>query len=187
MTRTCASEGKGQCTMCCKVLPVSTINKPQGVWCQHARKHEGCAIYQDRPQACRAWRCMWVDIDAHKPVEASIYRALRRPDQVGYVIDVAADLIYVDSKPIGCMVVWADPNQPGAWRRDKVLIELIKQLAANGSATLIRHADNRGVSVWAPPLVAEWTEVEAPYSRPEVSVEEKRAYFGQLEHIEPTP
>lgn len=48
------------CTLCCKVLGVTELDKPDGVWCVHAQKGRGCAIYADRPQTCRNFACEWL-------------------------------------------------------------------------------------------------------------------------------
>ena len=49
----------GPCTLCCKVMGVKDVT-PAGEWCQHAKKSRGCAIYDDRPQPCRDFQCLWV-------------------------------------------------------------------------------------------------------------------------------
>ena len=186
--RTCATEGKGRCSFCCKALPVHELDKPQGKWCQHARKGEGCAIYADRPSACQTWRCLWLDLgeEALTAAPGSIWRELRRPDQVRYCIDVGVDLFYVDGKPVGCIVIYPDPDLPDAWRRDKVLIEAIKAFAQGGTATMVRYP-TYGLSIFAPPLAPRWEETKAPYSRAATTLEEKQAFFGKqgFEVLEP--
>lgn len=186
--RSCATEGKGRCSLCCKVLPVLELDKPQGKWCQHAGKGTGCRIYQDpaRPDACSTWRCMWVGLDENERLPGTLFAALRRPDQVHYVIEHGADVFYVDGKGIGCMVIYPDLNYPDAWRRDKVLIEMIKAFAQSRVATMVRYPDY-GLAILAPPLVPEWKEEKAPYTRPASTVEEKRAVIGDKgwEKLEP--
>jgi hypothetical protein len=51
----------GECTVCCKVLPVDTkeFRKTSGVLCQHCREGVGCGIYHSRPPVCRDWYCGW--------------------------------------------------------------------------------------------------------------------------------
>jgi hypothetical protein len=48
------------CTMCCK-LPAAPppLNKPAGVWCRNCDKGHGCRIYEQRPQGCRDFQCLW--------------------------------------------------------------------------------------------------------------------------------
>ena len=55
-----AARGCGSCTLCCKVLGVTAVDKPQHVWCRHCTVGEGCAIHAERPQMCRDFYCMYV-------------------------------------------------------------------------------------------------------------------------------
>src|SRR3569833_4153194 len=50
----------GPCTLCCKVMAVDEIEKVAGAWCAHCAKGAGCAIYEPRPQSCRAFSCAWL-------------------------------------------------------------------------------------------------------------------------------
>jgi hypothetical protein len=50
----------GSCTLCCKVLAVHGVPKPKRQWCQHCSAGKGCAIYDERPQDCRDFHCMYV-------------------------------------------------------------------------------------------------------------------------------
>ena len=47
----------GDCTLCCKVLKITELNKPQGAWCWHCKPGVGCKIYPERPQECRTFHC----------------------------------------------------------------------------------------------------------------------------------
>src|SRR5262245_61276264 len=51
----------GGCTLCCKVLNIEELQKPQGRWCEHAQKGRGCGIYTDpaRPAICADFHCLW--------------------------------------------------------------------------------------------------------------------------------
>lgn len=52
----------GSCSLCCKVMGVQdpALEKPVGVWCEHAQKGRGCGIYSTRPSACRDFKCLWL-------------------------------------------------------------------------------------------------------------------------------
>jgi len=51
----------GECQLCCKLLGVREFNKPHGVWCPHVGPPgRGCAIYDDRPESCRGFTCLWL-------------------------------------------------------------------------------------------------------------------------------
>jgi hypothetical protein len=45
------------CTLCCKVLSITELAKPQGQWCQHCEIGRGCKIYDVRPGECRTFYC----------------------------------------------------------------------------------------------------------------------------------
>lgn len=45
------------CTLCCKLLSISELEKPRGVWCPHCDKKHGCKIYETRPEPCRDFHC----------------------------------------------------------------------------------------------------------------------------------
>ena len=47
----------GTCTMCCKLMVVPELNKPQGTWCTHCAPRSGCGIYATRPKSCREFYC----------------------------------------------------------------------------------------------------------------------------------
>lgn len=50
----------GSCTLCCKLTSVPEFNKPPGEWCRHCKPGRGCTIYDDRPESCRNFRCVWL-------------------------------------------------------------------------------------------------------------------------------
>jgi hypothetical protein len=51
----------GACTVCCKLLPISTaeFKKTTNVLCVHCDEGRGCRIYQSRPGFCRSFYCDW--------------------------------------------------------------------------------------------------------------------------------
>lgn len=53
--RTC-----GTCNLCCKLLRVTELNKPEGRWCRHCVRGQGCGIYEERPKSCRNFQCFWL-------------------------------------------------------------------------------------------------------------------------------
>ncbi len=50
--RSCAG-----CTLCCKLLRIPELDKPQGKWCSHCDPKRGCKTYETRPQSCREFFC----------------------------------------------------------------------------------------------------------------------------------
>jgi Fe-S-cluster containining protein len=55
ITRSC-----GPCRGCCKPFAVPEVGKEDANWCQHSSPKGGCAIYDKRPYACRAFTCAWL-------------------------------------------------------------------------------------------------------------------------------
>ena len=66
----------GDCNVCCTTMKVTPLDKPAGTPCQHMTE-TGCGDYENRPEVCRVWYCMWVR-DAH-----SILSEEERPDKLG--------------------------------------------------------------------------------------------------------
>jgi hypothetical protein len=79
----------GACDVCCVVfeIQVPSIAKPAGVPCRHLTK-QGCAIYEHRPDMCRAWLCGWRLIpglpENWRPDLSGILIYQMRCDQPGY-------------------------------------------------------------------------------------------------------
>jgi hypothetical protein len=42
------------CGLCCTPMGVTALDKPVGRWCRHFSKTSGRALYDDRPNDCRA-------------------------------------------------------------------------------------------------------------------------------------
>lgn len=75
--RTC-----GACNVCCTAMTVRALKKPAGVKCVH-QTDTGCGHYDQRPEACRAWFCMWVRD------EGRVFTDAQRPDRLGLFFTAA--------------------------------------------------------------------------------------------------
>lgn len=73
--RTC-----GECTACCTNLGVQEIQKPDFEDCRH-QSTAGCAIYSERPAACMAYECLWL--------EGILPESEDRPDRLGAVFSAS--------------------------------------------------------------------------------------------------
>lgn len=113
----------GDCTLCCTLLPVVTLEKKGGVRCQHQRsaisaEGAGCAVYRKKgfPSECNLWACRWL-ID-------QTTTALLRPDISHYVIDIVPDFITAQhggvQQKVPVIQVWVDPHYPDAHRDPKL-------------------------------------------------------------------
>jgi len=92
----------GTCTMCCKLIEVAELNKPQNVWCSHCAPGKGCRVYDQRPADCRSFNCGWL-------VDTSLGESWR-PDRAKFVI--------TEEPGTGRTFIVCDATAPGAWRRE---------------------------------------------------------------------
>jgi Fe-S-cluster containining protein len=93
----------GTCMLCCKVYTIDVLNKPAGRWCAHAELGRGCKIYEDRPDICRAFYCMWI-VDRTLGPEW-------KPEKAHFV--VMLDLLGYQA-----LTISLDANRPDAWRKE---------------------------------------------------------------------
>jgi hypothetical protein len=104
----------GTCMLCCKVQAIDALEKPPGVWCRHAERGVGCAIYETRPAECRRYYCHWM-VDANLPDEW-------KPDRAKFTLVVGAG---------GHVTAFVDSGMPSAWRQSPYY-ETFKRWAAEG-------------------------------------------------------
>ena len=149
----------GDCQLCCKLLPVNSLDKPHGTKCRHQRVGKGCMIYATKPWECEAWNCRWLVND-----EA---QELPRPDRSHYVLDVMPDYVHQVIEATGeridipVMQIWCDPAFPNAWRDHRCMAYIEKMAATRQVATIIRWGSFDGLTVFAPCLSddGEWHEI----------------------------
>ncbi len=155
MTRQC-----GTCQACCSIVPVGALKKPAATRCEHQRFKSGCAIYARRPFECALWSCAWL---AAWPEAA----ALRRPDRAGYVVDVLPDSVMLNGRELLVAQVWTTPDDKRELPNDAGVQAFALEVAVRRRwGTLIRHGNERGTLLIAPPLSAdgEWWAKEAALS-----------------------
>jgi hypothetical protein len=99
----------GSCTLCCKLLRIEELAKPQGEWCEHCAVGTGCRIYDERPQACRGFFCAWM-------TQAAL-------DERWY--PARAKLMVFPSADGRRMNIVVDPARPGAWREEPFRSEIL--------------------------------------------------------------
>lgn len=101
------------CTLCCKVLSITELNKPQSKWCDHCNIGKGCKIYDERPAECRHFYCgylTWPMVDEHW-------------------FPARSKLVIVSELEGHRIAVHVDPGRPNAWREQPFYSEL-KQWSA---------------------------------------------------------
>lgn len=147
----------GECNLCCRLLEVSTIDKPALQRCKHQRR-TGCRVYHSRamPDVCKNWSCRWLgglETDTAK---------LKRPDRSHYVIDVMPDHVTLNGNAYAAIQVWIDPNYPHA-HRDPELRAFLERRAMEGFVAVVRDNPWHGFVLVAPPMASDntWHEVGA--------------------------
>ena len=99
----------GKCTMCCKVMVVTSLKKPKNKLCEHCNVGTGCRIYNDRPTDCQAFRCFWLQTQTAGPAPLPVSL---RPDKCKVVLHASADEKSIIAK--------VDPNYPHAWKAGQI-------------------------------------------------------------------
>src|SRR4051812_11153390 len=96
-------EGRGcnGCTMCCKLLGVKELDKPQMEWCSHCTPGVGCKIYETRPAECSAFYCD--------------YR--KRPELDERWHPKQSKMVVVYREKDRALAVYVDPTRKDAWRK----------------------------------------------------------------------
>jgi hypothetical protein len=98
----------GTCTLCCKVLTIEALGKPNGQWCPHCVKGRGCTIYSDRPNECRGFYCEY----------------LLSPAFGEHWFPARSKLVVAFKPDGGEIIVHVDPGVPNAWRAEPYYSEL---------------------------------------------------------------
>lgn len=96
------------CTLCCRVLEATTLNKPAGVLCQHCVVGKGCGIHETRGAECRDYHCGWL-IDGSLGPEW-------QPERAHIIITYDLDGRRLNAH--------ADPLYPSAWRNEPYYSQL---------------------------------------------------------------
>ena len=149
----------GDCTLCCKLLPVPLFEKAANERCLH-QSRKGCGIYSVRPWVCRTFACGWL-ADAE-------CTGLLRPDRGHYVIDLTPDFITLNDPDtgttmmkVGVIQVWVDPAFPEAHRERRLRAYMLHMARQYHLATLVRFNATKGLAIFPPQLATdhEWHEL----------------------------
>ncbi len=93
----------GTCTQCCRLLAVTELKKPKNTRCAHCNVGVGCKIYEDRPESCISFKCIWLQTQG---TGLALPLALR-PDKSKVVLHTTPDEKNIVAK--------VDPDMPMAW------------------------------------------------------------------------
>ena len=109
-------------------MGVTALDKPSGKWCRHFSKARGCAIYEQRPDDCRVFNCLWLLTEALDPDW--------KPSVAGFILH---------SEQGGArLIVECDAARPHDWRREPYQATLRRWAEAPGQEVLV-FAGTRGV------------------------------------------
>ena len=92
----------GECSLCCKLMGIATIDKPAGKWCPHCKADRGCGIYEQRPQECRNFVCGW----------------LRGPQLDERWKPSFCKFVLANDDDNTHMKIVVDPARPDAWKKE---------------------------------------------------------------------
>ena len=73
----------GNCTACCKNLELHEVPSKIGELCRFCTEGKGCQIYEERPQECAEFLCMWAQME-------EVGEELR-PDKCGVIFSRQGD------------------------------------------------------------------------------------------------
>lgn len=108
------------CTACCKVLKIRELNKPGNTWCVHCTIGVGCGNYEQRPESCRVYECIWLQTQRlGKPIAFSL-----RPDKSKVVIGT--------TNQGEEFVFYVTPDRPNAWNQGEFR-QFVAEMRARGN------------------------------------------------------
>ena len=75
--RTCAG-----CAMCCFLPSIPELDKPKSAWCEHCSTRQACDIYENRPELCEKFYCIYlIDDQLGEEWKPSISKIMLMPEQ----------------------------------------------------------------------------------------------------------
>lgn len=120
------------CTGCCVVFEVKDVGKAFGEPCRHLGRTlfgKGCQIYNERPDACKHYVCLW--LDSQRRIEVPTLPESLRPDVCKVVL----------GWPWGTdretLFVYPFPGHDTAWQKPPVGPYLRGVLARGGKIVVV--------------------------------------------------
>lgn len=111
----------GSCTLCCKVLSIEELQKPQNEWCAHCAVGTGCKVYDKRPRECSSFFCGY----------------LTWPITGKHWFPASSKMVIVSELEGQRIAIHVDPSRPGAWR-DEPFYSEIKEWAVHAAPDMIQ-------------------------------------------------
>ncbi len=113
-------------------MGIVELEKPRGAWCNHAVPGRGCAIYEQRPDSCRVFSCLWL-LDPALGEEW-------KPEKSKLVI------VPDDDKKV--TRVYVDAAAPEAWKREPYhssLLDFMRNGLMEGRLLFINVGNRNGL------------------------------------------
>ena len=117
----------GTCTMCCKLYNIKDIKK-HGEWCPNVCTN-GCKIYEERPEVCRNYSCVYRDMKLSPNL---------RPDKLKAIIEYNGQY---DSR-----LVFSFITSDCYTKRKEITKEIDKQVRAGN---IVRIASESGGAIFS--------------------------------------
>jgi hypothetical protein len=119
----------GTCSLCCKLLGIAELDKPEARWCPHCAPGKGgCQIYESRPAACQGFHCAWL--------QSSDFGPEWKPT-------ISKMVLAREHGEVDRVTIFVDPSFPTAWQREPYYSRLRSFAVALGGKVevLVRISD----------------------------------------------
>tara|TARA_Y100001972_G_scaffold70083_1_gene85393 strand:- start:3251 stop:3775 length:525 start_codon:yes stop_codon:yes gene_type:complete len=144
----------GECGECCFSMAIVELEKPARTECEHFCG--GCEIYQDRPNSCADWNCLW--IKGHLPLS-------QRPDRTKIVFYLPDDFV---SKRWNSRLVMAQESKKSAHKMPGPSKAIRRLFRDGNNIMIIRHDGGRTLHLhraWLAKVLAESRRYDIAPSR----------------------
>jgi uncharacterized protein len=131
----------GECSLCCLLLAIKELDKPQNEWCKHVRAKRGCSIYEQRPDVCRGFECLWLS--------STISPLALRPDKIHGLMTPSTDGEHI--------VLHEHPRYPGI--AHAAMREMLDKWIEDGTRYYVVVCGARRTFFGNPALLPEATEM----------------------------
>ncbi len=129
------------CTLCCSIPEIRPLGKPMYRPCVHLAG-AGCGIFgrPERPAACAAYVCGWLDAARRRAPERA---AIPHPSDCG--------AYFHEDRTLGAAALFVDPARPEAWKRTG-LVAVLRALVEAGRVLTVFDR-GRQMTVRAPHIL----------------------------------
>lgn len=138
----------GTCTACCRVFAIPQLNKPAGKWCQHCTIGKCCNIYDERPQLCVEYECLWLQSQKTIKLEPEL-----RPDR--------CKVVFTPTTNDRIILAITMEGMPDAWMK-RGPSELIDRMLRSGISVAVGPPHAKRTLLIKPDGSRRWVEMTEP-------------------------